>query len=142
MDKTTQQIIDEDFEGGLTMGQLQCKDCNDNLTDCTCIEDTVDMKQETLNEVALEFAKDHHEMYETNNFGAMHFGFCWGAKYQKEQMYSEEEVKHLMTLSFEQGFKKADIVEAGLEAKETDTEVNWIFLKHKKDYDSIHGKNN
>ena len=25
--------------------KLQCKDCNDNLTDCTCIEDTIDMKQ-------------------------------------------------------------------------------------------------
>ena len=49
-----------------------------------------------------------------------------------ERSYSEEEVKHLMTLAFEQGFKKADVVEAGLEAKETDTEVNWIFLKHKK----------
>ena len=54
-------------------------------------------------------------------------------KIEEEQKgYSEEEVKHLMTLAFEQGFKKADIVEAGLEAKETDIEVNWIFLKHKK----------
>ena len=43
------------------------------------------MKQETLNKVALEFAKDHHEMYETSNFGSMHFGFCWGAKWQQEQ---------------------------------------------------------
>jgi hypothetical protein len=90
--KTTQQIIDEDFEGGLTMGQIQCKDCNDNLTDCTCIEDTIDMKQETLNEVALEFAKDHHKMYETNNFGAMHFGFCWGAKWQQERSYGDEDI--------------------------------------------------
>ncbi len=32
--------------------KLQCKDCNDNLTDCTCIEDTIDMKQETLEEAA------------------------------------------------------------------------------------------
>jgi hypothetical protein len=58
--------------------------------------------------------------------------FINGAKWQQERSYSEEEVKHLMTLAFEQGFKKADVVEAGLEAKETDTEVNWIFLKHKK----------
>jgi len=50
------------------------------------------MKQETLEEVALEFAKDHHEMYETSNFGSMHFGFCWGAKWQKEKSYSEDEV--------------------------------------------------
>ena len=51
------------------------------------------MKQETLEEVALEFAKDHHEMYETSNFGSMHFGFCWGAKWQQERMYSEEDLK-------------------------------------------------
>jgi hypothetical protein len=55
------------------------------------------MKQETLNEVALEFAKDHHEMYETSNFGSMHFGFCWGAKWQQERSYSEEEVKFIIS---------------------------------------------
>jgi hypothetical protein len=27
------------------------KDCNGNLTDCTCLEDTIEMKQETLEEV-------------------------------------------------------------------------------------------
>jgi hypothetical protein len=29
----------------------ECKDCNNSLEDCTCIEDTIDMKQETLEEV-------------------------------------------------------------------------------------------
>ena len=48
-------------------------------------------KQETLNEVALEFAKDHHEMYETNNFGAMHFGFIEGAKWREKQYTIEEQ---------------------------------------------------
>ena len=52
------------------------------------------MEQETLHEVALEFAKDHHEMYETSNLGSMYFGFCWGAKWQQEQMYSEEDIKN------------------------------------------------
>ena len=82
-------------------------------------------KQETLEEVALNYAKQSL-LVTTKD------GFIAGAKWQAERMYSEEEVRHLMTLAFEQGFKKADIVEAGLEAKETDTEVNWIFLKHKK----------
>ena len=50
-------------------------------------------KQETLHEVALEFAKDHYEMYETSNLGSMYFGFCWGAKWQQEQMYSEEDME-------------------------------------------------
>lgn len=30
---------------------------------------------------------------------------------------------------FEAGFKKADTVEAGLEPKETEQEINWILLK-------------
>jgi hypothetical protein len=42
-------------------------------------------KQEILHEVALEFAKDHYEMYETSNLGSMHFGFIEGAKWQQEQ---------------------------------------------------------
>lgn len=62
-------------------------------------------------------------------------GFFDAVKWKEEQNennFNAEEVIKLMTLAFEQGFKKADIVDAGLEAKETDTEVNWIFLKHKK----------
>ena len=87
------------------------------------------MKKETLEEAI-------KREYETRKFNSdFPFdpqSFKLGAKWQQERMYIEEEVKHLMTLAFEQGFKKADVVEAGLEAKETDTEVNWIFLKHKK----------
>jgi hypothetical protein len=87
--------------------KLQCKDCNDNLTDCTCIKDTVDMKQETLHEVALEFAKDHHEMYETSNLGSMHFGFIEGAKWQQEQdknKFSEEDMKSSFQVGFNVGY--------------------------------------
>jgi hypothetical protein len=39
-------------------------------------------------------------------------------------------VIELMTLAFEAGFKQAEIVEAGLEGKETDILVNWIYVKH------------
>lgn len=48
-------------------------------------------KQETLNEVALEFAKDHHKMYETSNLGSMHFGFIEGAKWREKQYTIEEQ---------------------------------------------------
>ncbi len=82
-------------------------------------------KQETLEEAVYKFYPEDEQWTDR-------YVFKLGAKWQAERMYSEEEVRHLMTLAFEQGFKKADIVEAGLEAKETDTEVNWIFLKHKK----------
>jgi hypothetical protein len=31
-----------------------CKDCNKSLEDCTCINDTLDMKQETLEELIMK----------------------------------------------------------------------------------------
>jgi hypothetical protein len=46
--------------------------------------------------------------------------------------YTEKEVRELMKLAFDAGYKKFELVEAGLEAKETDTEINWILTKHKK----------
>jgi|LakMenEpi03Aug12_release.lakeMendotaPanAssembly.Ray.scaffolds.fasta_scaffold2963189_2 hypothetical protein len=48
------------------------------------------------------------------------------------KIYTEKEVRELMTLAFDAGYKKFELVEAGLEAKETDTEINWIFTKHNK----------
>ena len=50
---------------------------------------------------------------------------------EQKQMYSKQQVLELMKQAFEAGFKKADIVEAGLEPKETEQEVNWILLKYK-----------
>lgn len=52
-------------------------------------------------------------------------------EFKEQRMYSEEEVIDLMTKAFESGFKKADVVEAGLEGKETDVEVKWILNKNK-----------
>ena len=57
--------------------------------------------------------------------------FINGAKWQQKQMYSKQQVLELMKQAFEAGFKKADTVEAGLEPKETEQEVNWILLKYK-----------
>ena len=37
----------------------------------------------------------------------------------------------LMKKAFEAGFKKSDTVQAGLEPKETEQEINWIIMKHK-----------
>ena len=46
-----------------------------------------------------------------------------------QESYSKQQVLELMKQAFEAGFKKADTVEAGLEPKETEQEVNWILLK-------------
>ena len=50
---------------------------------------------------------------------------------KNQKSYSAQQVLELMKQAFEAGFKKADIVEAGLEPKETEQEVNWILLKYK-----------
>jgi hypothetical protein len=79
--------------------KLQCRDCNDNLTDCTCIEDTVDMKQETLEEAKSNYADIHNEVYDIpcanlhiNNRELIENAIEFGAKWQQEQdrnKYSE-----------------------------------------------------
>jgi hypothetical protein len=48
----------------------------------------------------------------------------------ESKQYTRDEVHMLMCLAFEQGFKKADVVEAGLEAKETDVECAWILTRY------------
>jgi hypothetical protein len=57
--------------------KLQCKDCNDNLTDCTCIKDTVDMKPEPGKETA--------DYIDRHIVQAM-------VEVAKQKMYSEQEV--------------------------------------------------
>ena len=49
-----------------------------------------------------------------------------------ETLYTEKEVFDLMCKAFEQGFKKYEVVDAGLEGKETDIECGWILKKYKK----------
>ena len=51
---------------------------------------------ETLKEAALKFANDNSELYESSNHGSMYFGFYWGAQWQQEQSYTEQEVLHLL----------------------------------------------
>ena len=46
-----------------------------------------------------------------------------------QESYSKKQVFELMKQAFEAGFKKADTVEAGLEPKETEQEINWILIK-------------
>ena len=50
-------------------------------------------------------------------------------KYNKENLFTESQVLEYGENCFEAGFAKCDLVEAGLEAKETDIEINWILIK-------------
>ena len=49
--------------------------------------------------------------------------------YNKENLFTETQVLEYGAECFEAGFAKFDIIEAGLEAKETDIEINWILIK-------------
>jgi len=91
------------------------------------------MKQETLEEAALNIIPNKSTAGWIDTFGAYErTGFIKGAKYQAERMYSKEEVFNLMCKAFEAGFKKYDVVEAGLEGLETDIECNCILKKYGK----------
>ena len=77
-----------DFTSRCTMDRCdckpkqQCKDCNDSLADCTCIEDTIDMKQENTSDYI-----DRHIVQ------AM-------VEVAKQKMYSEEEVIDIAKQAF------------------------------------------
>jgi len=87
--------------------------------------------QETLEEAAFRLYPINFIIdYDTNE----EIRDIWinGAKWQQQRMYSEEEVLELMYKAFEAGFKKYDVVDAGLEGLETDIECNWILKKYSK----------
>ena len=85
---------------------LTCFDCNKSLQDCTCIEDTINMKQETLEEAADNWVRQPI-------IGTKRESFIAGYKLAQERMYSEEEVKQIIdaTLIEYSDFVLADIPE-------------------------------
>jgi hypothetical protein len=71
---------------------LTCFDCNKSLQDCTCIEDTINMKQETLEEVKdLSYYKANAE----EDYLAVPISVLRYISELEERMYSEEEVRKL-----------------------------------------------
>jgi hypothetical protein len=98
--KTTQQIIDEDFDGGLTMGEIIPKEetiCIQTGLPCgiQCFsEDTCNRskpKKETIEEVAKRYTTKKKHEYDSSTRS-----FIDGAKWQQERSYSEEEVSDLL----------------------------------------------
>ena len=77
---------------------LNCLDCNDSLQDCTCIEDTINMTQETLTEAAENMWLDPMKNLTSK------MSFIAGAKWQQERMYSEEDMKKAIRFGFDKGF--------------------------------------
>ena len=87
--------------GGKQEPKLQCKDCNDNLTDCTCIEDTVDMKQETMEYDLLQHIKFCLEC--DNESQAIRLLEKYGFEKQEEG-YSEQDMKSSFQVGFNVGY--------------------------------------
>jgi hypothetical protein len=92
--RNTQQVIDEDFDGGLTMGQIIPQE---------------EPKQETVEEIAerlfpvhIKSILDKYDDGVTNVVGKEDINedcresFIDGAKWQAERMYSEEEVENIL----------------------------------------------
>lgn len=112
-----------DYKGEDLFGEetkLQCKDCNDNLTDCTCIEDTVDMKQwpESTGDIFSDYAigeskaiqnsmhldaeiacRSIYKQENTADYIDRHIVEAM-AEVAKQKMYSEEEVIDIAKQAF------------------------------------------
>jgi hypothetical protein len=90
--------------------------------------------QEKIINEALTYALERGEGTTSETFtdeqlGLIH-GFIDGYNEAKhEYKFKEDEVIQLMLSAFESGFKKYDIVDAGLEGKEAYEEVIWILKK-------------
>jgi len=65
-----------------------CKDCNTLLENCTCIEDTINMKQETLEEAAIINYKKLYEGEPLTQEVPID-AFINGSKWQQERSYSD-----------------------------------------------------
>jgi hypothetical protein len=131
--------------------ELNCFDCNKSLKDCTCIEDTIDMKKETTLEEAAERLYsicikpilDKYDDGVTNIIGEEDINedckdaFYEGAKWQMERSYSEEDLRE----AFKGGGKMSwtDINQETQEPYYYDFN-DWFEQFKKKNNNEIHNK--
>jgi hypothetical protein len=73
--------------------QFYCSDCNKSLEECNCIEDTVDIKQKTLEKVAEKYIEENIALYSENKwmYKKCFIDGYWLA--QQERSYSEEDME-------------------------------------------------
>ena len=84
---------------------------------------------EDLKQIYLQIIYGKKESYSDDELQMVDNLIDTHRKYIKENLFTESQVLEYGENCFEAGFAKCDIVEAGLEAKETDIEVNWILIK-------------
>jgi hypothetical protein len=94
-----------------------------------------------MTETAVQYLKRMVFPYLTHEQKLLTGQFFVQAEEIQNKQYTRDEVHMLMCLAFEQGFKKADVVNAGLEGKETDVECAWILTKYDSEPNKeIYGK--
>ena len=84
---------------------------------------------ENLKQIYLQIIYGKKESYNDDELQVVDNLIDTHRKYNKENLFTESQVLEYGEKCFEAGFAKCDIVEAGLEAKETDIEINWILIK-------------
>ena len=89
----------------------------------------VDVEKKALEISPIELDEDEFDVNETHRVTWID-GYNQALEDNKEKKYTRNEVHALMCKAFEQGLKKADVLEAGLEGKETDVECAWILTRH------------
>jgi hypothetical protein len=106
-----------------------CKDCNKSLEDCTCINNTLDMKQETLEEASERIYQDEEIVNDYDISGYLQSAFLTGVKWQQEQYTIEEQhVGHTIDELDKEYIKGFNEGSAWQEEKSyTEEEVNSIF---------------
>ena len=84
---------------------------------------------ENLKQIYLQIIYGKKESYNDDELQVVDNLIHTHRKYNRENLFTESQVLEYGENCFEAGFAKCDIVEAGLEAKETDIEINWILIK-------------
>lgn len=84
---------------------------------------------EDLKQKYLSMLYGNKKLYKNNELQMVDNLIYTHRKYNKENLFTESQVLEYGAECFESGFAKCDIVEAGLETKETDIEINWILIK-------------
>ena len=91
---------------------------------------------EELKQKYLQIIYGDKKLYEKNETQVVDNLINTYRKYNIENLFTESQVLEYGENCFEAGFAKCDIVEAGLEPKETDIEINWILIKLMRQWQS------
>lgn len=89
----------------------------------------VDVEKKAEKFIGCEYA-DIEDNIDQVGYDSFIRGYTQCLEDNKDRKYTRDEVHGLMCKAFIQGWKKADVVDAGLEGLETDVECAWILMRY------------